>query len=62
MHGAGPDADPVEHVGHKVAGVLPRHKHQHQVPGRGEPFSKKLELNTKLVESRVVENRVQLFI
>jgi hypothetical protein len=40
VHGAGPDADPVEHVGHEVAGVLPRHKHQHQVPGGGETFSK----------------------
>ena len=36
VHGAGPDADPVKHVGHKVAGVLARHKHQHtQLVGRG---------------------------
>ena len=32
VHGRRPDPDPVEHVGNKVARVLPRHEHQHQVP------------------------------
>ena len=31
VHGTGSHSDPVQHVGHEVAGVLPGHEHQHQL-------------------------------
>ena len=42
MHGAGPYAHAIQHIGHEVARVLPGHKDEDQVAGRGEPLPEQL--------------------